>query len=202
MQFTKLRDGLAVGCAFNHAVLDGTSTWHFMSSWAELCRGGQPSLPLRPRAPGPAPVHRGPREDGPRARVHGRPGRDAPRRAPGAGGRAAAEGHRRARRGRGRPEAGGVRGGAQASARTGAAPPRHRRAAPLLVAHQGRAIPPLGEAHWVREAGGEATMDSPTDDSFACLLDCLDPEGLRRYAMLWILSCSLWIWDDEMWRVR
>lgn len=28
-----------MGCAFNHAVLDGTSTWHFMSSWAEICRG-------------------------------------------------------------------------------------------------------------------------------------------------------------------
>ncbi|WVZ91629.1 hypothetical protein U9M48_037775 [Paspalum notatum var. saurae] len=39
VQLTKLKDGLAVGCAFNHAVLDGTSTWHFMSSWAELCRG-------------------------------------------------------------------------------------------------------------------------------------------------------------------
>ncbi|CAL5000508.1 unnamed protein product [Urochloa decumbens] len=38
VQFTKLKDGLAVGCAFNHAVLDGTSTWHFMSYWAELSR--------------------------------------------------------------------------------------------------------------------------------------------------------------------
>uniref|UniRef100_A0A5B7AVR4 Putative BAHD acyltransferase DCR n=1 Tax=Davidia involucrata TaxID=16924 RepID=A0A5B7AVR4_DAVIN len=39
VQVTKLRDGLAVGCAFNHAILDGTSTWHFMSSWSEICRG-------------------------------------------------------------------------------------------------------------------------------------------------------------------
>ncbi|XP_059667110.1 BAHD acyltransferase DCR [Cornus florida] len=39
VQLTKLRDGLVMGCAFNHAVLDGTSTWHFMSSWAEICRG-------------------------------------------------------------------------------------------------------------------------------------------------------------------
>lgn len=39
IQLTKLRDGLAMGCAFNHAVLDGTSTWHFMSSWAEICNG-------------------------------------------------------------------------------------------------------------------------------------------------------------------
>ncbi|CAH8272040.1 unnamed protein product [Arabidopsis lyrata] len=41
VQVTKLRDGLAMGLAFNHAVLDGTSTWHFMSSWAEICRGAQ-----------------------------------------------------------------------------------------------------------------------------------------------------------------
>ncbi|GLT35914.1 hypothetical protein SLA2020_103270 [Shorea laevis] len=35
VQLTKLKDGLAMGCAFNHAILDGTSTWHFMSSWAQ-----------------------------------------------------------------------------------------------------------------------------------------------------------------------
>lgn len=39
VQITKLKDGIAIGCAFNHAVLDGTATWHFMSSWAEICRG-------------------------------------------------------------------------------------------------------------------------------------------------------------------
>ncbi|XP_030537616.1 BAHD acyltransferase DCR [Rhodamnia argentea] len=39
IQLTKLKDGLAIGCAFNHAILDGTSTWHFMSSWAQLCSG-------------------------------------------------------------------------------------------------------------------------------------------------------------------
>lgn len=38
MQFTKLKDGFALGCAFNHAILDGNSTWHFMTSWAELTR--------------------------------------------------------------------------------------------------------------------------------------------------------------------
>ncbi|KAL7003455.1 hypothetical protein U1Q18_004609 [Sarracenia purpurea var. burkii] len=41
VQLTKLKDGLAMGCAFNHAILDGTSTWYFMSSWAEICRGAQ-----------------------------------------------------------------------------------------------------------------------------------------------------------------
>lgn len=30
---------MAIGCAFNHAVLDGSSTWHFMSSWAQICSG-------------------------------------------------------------------------------------------------------------------------------------------------------------------
>ncbi|KAH7538081.1 hypothetical protein FEM48_Zijuj03G0161200 [Ziziphus jujuba var. spinosa] len=39
VQLTKLKDGLAIGCAFNHALLDGTSTWHFMSSWADICSG-------------------------------------------------------------------------------------------------------------------------------------------------------------------
>ncbi|KAK7270878.1 hypothetical protein RJT34_26373 [Clitoria ternatea] len=47
IQFTKLRDGLAMGLAFNHAVLDGTATWHFMSSWAEICRGA-PSTSAEP----------------------------------------------------------------------------------------------------------------------------------------------------------
>lgn len=39
VQITKLKDGVAIGCAFNHAILDGASTWHFMGAWAELCRG-------------------------------------------------------------------------------------------------------------------------------------------------------------------
>ncbi|KAL5994401.1 hypothetical protein ACLOJK_024451 [Asimina triloba] len=37
--FTKLTDGIAVGCAFNHVIVDGRATWHFFSSWAEICRG-------------------------------------------------------------------------------------------------------------------------------------------------------------------
>ena len=46
-QLTKLKDGLAMGCAFNHAVLDGTSTWHFMRYWAEIC-GGDPCKSATP----------------------------------------------------------------------------------------------------------------------------------------------------------
>ncbi|CAH2044244.1 unnamed protein product [Thlaspi arvense] len=47
VQVTKLKDGLAMGLAFNHAVLDGTATWHFMSSWAEIC-GGAKSISTQP----------------------------------------------------------------------------------------------------------------------------------------------------------
>ncbi|GLJ42129.1 hypothetical protein SUGI_0872390 [Cryptomeria japonica] len=41
VQVTKLKDGVALGIAFNHLILDGCSTWHFMSSWAEICRGSK-----------------------------------------------------------------------------------------------------------------------------------------------------------------
>ncbi|KAL1555107.1 BAHD acyltransferase DCR-like [Salvia divinorum] len=47
VQLTKLKDGLAMGLAFNHAILDGTSTWHFMSSWAAICSGAS-SVPVPP----------------------------------------------------------------------------------------------------------------------------------------------------------
>ncbi|RCV32356.1 hypothetical protein SETIT_6G252400v2 [Setaria italica] len=56
VQFTKLKDGLAVGCAFNHAVLDGTSTWHFMSYWAELSRTGGGKEASSQQLP-PQPIH-------------------------------------------------------------------------------------------------------------------------------------------------
>lgn len=46
-QLTKLKDGIAIGCAFNHAILDGTATWHFMSSWAEICNGAE-SISAKP----------------------------------------------------------------------------------------------------------------------------------------------------------
>lgn len=47
IQLTKLKDGLVMGCAFNHAILDGTSTWHFMSSWAQICTGSK-SISVQP----------------------------------------------------------------------------------------------------------------------------------------------------------
>lgn len=47
IQLTKLKDGISIGCAFNHAVLDGTSTWHFMSSWAQVS-SGVPAVSAQP----------------------------------------------------------------------------------------------------------------------------------------------------------
>ncbi|KAI3876734.1 hypothetical protein MKX03_019503 [Papaver bracteatum] len=40
IKVTELTDGLFIGCIINHAVCDGTSFWHFMNSWSEICRGG------------------------------------------------------------------------------------------------------------------------------------------------------------------
>lgn len=39
VQVTKLRDGVAIGIALNHLIVDGNSTWHFIKAWADLCRG-------------------------------------------------------------------------------------------------------------------------------------------------------------------
>lgn len=36
-----------MGCAFNHTILDGSSTWHFMSSWAQICSGST-SISVQP----------------------------------------------------------------------------------------------------------------------------------------------------------
>jgi Transferase family len=45
-QLTELGDGAVfIGCAVSHAVVDGTSFWHFFNTWAELCRGGTPNPP-------------------------------------------------------------------------------------------------------------------------------------------------------------
>ncbi|XP_057781627.1 uncharacterized acetyltransferase At3g50280-like [Salvia miltiorrhiza] len=41
VQVTELTDGLFIGCAANHAVVDGTSFWHFLNSWSEISRGSE-----------------------------------------------------------------------------------------------------------------------------------------------------------------
>ncbi|KAJ4757266.1 HXXXD-type acyl-transferase family protein [Rhynchospora pubera] len=37
-QVTELADGIFIGLAFNHAIVDGTSFWHFFNAWAEIAR--------------------------------------------------------------------------------------------------------------------------------------------------------------------
>ncbi|XP_042026240.1 uncharacterized acetyltransferase At3g50280-like [Salvia splendens] len=39
VRVTELADGVFIGCAVNHAVVDGTSFWNFFNSFAELSRG-------------------------------------------------------------------------------------------------------------------------------------------------------------------
>ncbi|CAL4960391.1 unnamed protein product [Urochloa decumbens] len=42
-QVTVLRDGAVfIGIVANHAVVDGTSFWHFFNTWAAICRGDSP----------------------------------------------------------------------------------------------------------------------------------------------------------------
>ncbi|KAM5576594.1 hypothetical protein ABKV19_007438 [Rosa sericea] len=39
-QVTELVDGIFIGCSINHAVMDGTSFWHFFNTWSEISRSG------------------------------------------------------------------------------------------------------------------------------------------------------------------
>ncbi|KAH7658060.1 Transferase protein [Dioscorea alata] len=49
VQLTVLADGVFLGCSFNHAVGDGTSFWHFFTTWAEICRSKNVNVfPSRP----------------------------------------------------------------------------------------------------------------------------------------------------------
>lgn len=41
VQVTELRDGVFIGCAANHAVMDGTSFWNFFNTFAEVSRIGE-----------------------------------------------------------------------------------------------------------------------------------------------------------------
>lgn len=40
VQVTELDDGVFIGFSVNHAVVDGTSLWNFINTFAEVCRGG------------------------------------------------------------------------------------------------------------------------------------------------------------------
>ncbi|KAL7612660.1 uncharacterized acetyltransferase At3g50280-like [Lactuca sativa] len=39
VQVTELQDGVFIGFSVNHAVVDGTSLWNFINTFAEVCRG-------------------------------------------------------------------------------------------------------------------------------------------------------------------
>ncbi|KAH6802920.1 HXXXD-type acyl-transferase family protein [Perilla frutescens var. frutescens] len=41
VQVTELSDGVFVGCAVNHAVVDGTSFWNFFNTFAEVAKGAK-----------------------------------------------------------------------------------------------------------------------------------------------------------------
>ncbi|GAB2299635.1 hypothetical protein Dimus_033696 [Dionaea muscipula] len=48
VQVTELADGIFIGCAVNHAVVDGTSYWNFFNAFAEVCRGGSRRISRSP----------------------------------------------------------------------------------------------------------------------------------------------------------
>lgn len=39
VQVTELADGIVIGCSISHVVVDGTSLWHFINSWAKFSKG-------------------------------------------------------------------------------------------------------------------------------------------------------------------
>ncbi|XP_076925462.1 BAHD acyltransferase DCR-like [Bidens hawaiensis] len=41
VQVTELNDGVFIGFSVNHAVVDGTSLWNFVNSFAEICNGAK-----------------------------------------------------------------------------------------------------------------------------------------------------------------
>lgn len=50
VQVTELVDGVFIGCSMNHAIVDGTSYWHFWKIWSEIHRanGKQPPVSRLP----------------------------------------------------------------------------------------------------------------------------------------------------------
>ncbi|BBH07783.1 HXXXD-type acyl-transferase family protein [Prunus dulcis] len=47
-QVTQLVDGIFIGCSINHAVVDGTSFWHFFNTWSEISRAGSNNISQPP----------------------------------------------------------------------------------------------------------------------------------------------------------
>ncbi|KAK9124443.1 hypothetical protein Sjap_014045 [Stephania japonica] len=47
VQVTELLDGVFIGCAANHAVVDGTSFWNFFNAFADTCRAATTTTPTR-----------------------------------------------------------------------------------------------------------------------------------------------------------
>ncbi|CAL5196401.1 unnamed protein product [Lathyrus oleraceus] len=39
VQVTEFADGIVIGCSISHVVVDGTSLWHFINSWAGISQG-------------------------------------------------------------------------------------------------------------------------------------------------------------------
>ncbi|KNA20119.1 hypothetical protein SOVF_055190 [Spinacia oleracea] len=46
VKVTELIDGVFIGCSVNHAVVDGTSFWHFWNMWSEIHSSNYEEVPL------------------------------------------------------------------------------------------------------------------------------------------------------------
>lgn len=51
VQVTELVDGVFIGCSMNHAIVDGTSYWHFWKLWSEIHRANNYKQLLVSRLP-------------------------------------------------------------------------------------------------------------------------------------------------------
>ncbi|KAI8024265.1 putative acetyltransferase [Camellia lanceoleosa] len=48
IQVTELVDGIFIGCSINHAVVDGTSYWHFFNTWSDIFMTNNSSISRPP----------------------------------------------------------------------------------------------------------------------------------------------------------
>ncbi|KAK6939631.1 hypothetical protein RJ641_029162 [Dillenia turbinata] len=46
IQVTELIDGVFIGCSINHAIVDGTSYWHFFNMWSEIFQALGKDVPI------------------------------------------------------------------------------------------------------------------------------------------------------------